>query len=206
MTSPIVCAMYANGSYNGNCATNAALRAFYAQSPTVTYIFYAVIAIAIAGVAMYGSRVFWEYPWGRFFYHKKGVKAVMRFSGESGMLGMLTEYVPNVFLFASSGKRKDVIRRLIPAVPGAITHLRQEDGGDSFALIDGDIGMPVTPELEEWAEANLSELAETQSWTQFALKMKYAMAVDAGKQAALFPEIEWGKVPMLVPAVPEAHP
>lgn len=188
--SPAACVVYTNGSATPGCATNPTLIHYFGQSSTVTYIFYLAVAIAIAGIAMYGQRVYWEYPWGRFFFHKRGVKAVMRFSGEPGMLGMLTEYIPNIFMFESSGRRKGRIRRLIPAVPGAITHLRQEDGGDSFTLIDGDIGMPVTPELEEWAQHNLSELASTRDWTRFALKTKYAMAVSVTKQAALFPVVK----------------
>ena len=156
--------------------------------------------IVIAGV--FAIRVYYEYPWGRFFWKKKGIKAVVGFSGAPGMIGTLTPYLDKVFLFVSSGRRKNKIVRLIPAVPGAAVHLRQEDGGDSFVLIDGDVGMPVSRELEGWAETNLGELADSHDWNHFALKTKYAMCVDAMRQVALFPIVDWSKVPMLAVARP----
>jgi len=189
-TTPVpVCQVYAAGNYVGNCQ---ALYSYFAPAPWYTDFWIGLLIALVGTSAFLAIRVYYEYPFGRFFWKKKGLKAVMHFQGSPGVLGQLYPYLEKVFLFISSGseRKKNRIIRLIPAVPGAITHLRQEDGGDSFALIEGDKGLPVSAELVAWAEKNLNELADSHDWNRFALKTKYDLLARAIAEAKLFPMIK----------------
>ena len=184
-----VCQVYAAGNYVGNCT---ALSRYFAPAPWYTEFWIGLLIAVVVLFSGFGIYVYYNYPFGRFFWHKKGIKAVMHFSGSPAILGTLTLYLDKIFLFVSSGseRKKNRVVRLIPAVPGAISHLRQADGGDSFCLIDGDKGLPVSAELEAWASKNLNALADSHDWNHFALKTKYDMLSRSIAEANLFPKIQ----------------
>lgn len=184
--SPVTCTIYANGSYTPGC--QAAINHAAPQGLPLEFIPILAVPGVIFGI-MFITRWYWEYPFGRFFYHKKGIKAVGYFAGAPSVLGTLEPFEERFFLFTSSGKRKERITRLVAALPGAMAHLRQKDGGDSFALVDLDKGATVNPEVQEWAEKNLNELAESHDWPTFALRTKLKMITadlaDLGRFPAL---------------------
>lgn len=190
-TQTPVCQVFANGAAQGNCQ---ALYNYFAPPAWYTQMWIGLLGAVVVLGAFVAIRVYYEFPFGRFFWKKKGIKAIMHFYGAPGMLGMLYPYLDKIFLFVSSGseRKKNRIVRLIPAVPGSITHLRQEDGGDSIALIQGNKGVPVSPELQEWAEKNLNELSDTHDWNHFALKVKADMLTRMIAEAKLFPIVrDW---------------
>lgn len=184
-----VCQVFAAGNYVGNCA---ALGRYFAPPVWYTNLWEGLLVGVIVLAVGLGYIVWREGPMGRYFRGKKGIKALMHFHGAPGVWGILSQYLDKVFLFESSGsdRKKTKIKRLIPAVPDAITHLRQMDGGDSFVLIQGDKGLPVSPELEGWAETHLGELAESHDWNHFALKIKRDMINRAMAEAKLFPTVK----------------
>lgn len=184
-----VCEVYPAGNYVGNCI---ALRNYFSPPVWYTDLWMGLLGAVVVLGAFAAIRVYYEYPLGRFFWHKKGIKAVMHFHGAPGVFGMLYPYLDKIFLFISSGseRKKNRIVRLIPAVPGAITHMRQEDGGDSFVTIQGDKGLPVSPELEAWAEKHLNELAASHDWNHFALRVKRDLLHRDIAEAKLFPKVK----------------
>lgn len=184
-----VCEVFSNGVYTGNCQ---ALSRYFAPAAWYTEFWIGLLMAVVVLSAAFGIYVYYNYPFGRFFWHKKGIKAIMHFHGAPGILGTMTLYLDKMFLFVSSGsdRKKNRMVRLIPAVPGAVTHLRQQDGGDSFCLIDGDKGLPVSAELAAWAERNLNALADSHDWNHFALKTKYDMLSRSMAEAKLFPVIQ----------------
>lgn len=184
-----VCEVYAAGNYVGDCTK---LYQYFAPATWYTDLWMGLLGAVVVLGSFTAIRIYYEYPFGRFFWKKKGIKAVMHFHGAPGVLGILYPYLDKIFLFVSSGseRKKNRIVRLIPAVPGAVTHLRQDDGGDSFVLIEGDKGLPVSAELESWAEKNLNELADSHDWNHFALKTKFDLLQRAINEAKLFPRIQ----------------
>lgn len=185
---PVACTVYSNYTQSG-----AGCGALFGQYVSVGFATQIIIALGL-GLAAFGAlfitRVYFEYPLGRLWWKRKATKAILHLGGQPGIAGLLYHYTEDFFLFVSGGKGKDKTTRLIPAMSGAITHLRKEDGGDSFVLIDGDKGAPVNPEVMEWAEKHLNELAQSHDWSTFALKVRYGQVVDAITRAAKFPVVK----------------
>lgn len=187
---PVACTVYSNYTQAG-----AGCGSLFSSYVSVGLAEEIIIGLGL-GLAAFGAlfitRLYFEYPLGRLWWKRKATKAIMHLAGQPGVAGLLSQYTEDFFLFVSGGKGKDKIVRLIPAMSGAITHLRKEDGGDSFVLIDGDKGAPVNPLVEEWAEKHLNELQESHDWSTFALKTRYGMVIDALTKAAKFqPVKDW---------------
>lgn len=183
-SSPLVCQGYANGSYTPGCHGGE----FGGGLPLI--LIPVLIAPTVILVIILGVRVWKEGALTRGWWNKRGTKAMITYKAGPGVPGIVTEFIPKMWLFESNDKKRERMTRLFPMVQGAVTHLGPQYGGETFVYLDGDKGAPISAPLCKFAQEKLNEFSESHDWSSFALKMRYAEIVELRRLVAKFPLVK----------------
>ena len=145
VSSP-ACTVFINGSYTGNCPTNPTLARFFAQSPIVTDLFYALVVMAVVFGALFLITKYRERGLGRFLEGFTGLIGVARFAAAPNQVGKITTLTEKIGFF-DAGKGK--MRAPILLMPDSKFQLGAGYGGMAFAFVDGDKRSSVAPDALE---------------------------------------------------------